>query len=553
MTPSNPIRPSGRLTHLVLAACLLALFAPLPAARAQTPPSVRIVDGASQFLVHGQTFLMLAGELGNSSAGTAAEADAILPRLAQLHVNTVLMPVPWDEIEPTEGRFDFSILDHWIAVARRQQLHLVLLWFGSWKNAFSEYAPAWVLADPARFPREISAEGLPTQILSPFGEQTAAADSRAFAALLAHLHSEDAADQTVLMIQVENEIGFLGLGGRDRSPQANRLFAGPVPPQLVQALAAHRDRLPHALAAQFNPDGAHWHAVFGDAADEAFMAWFYGRFVEQVAAAGKKQYPLPLYMNAQLPAPFERPGDYPSGAPHPIEQPIYRVAAPSIDFYAPDIYWPNFEDWVERYQAAGNAVFVPEARLDAAPFNALYAFGQARGFGFSPFDVDSLRPGDPPATPDPLLADEYGALGQMSSLILEAQQQNRIRALVLHETSLRPTQTVALGGFLFRATLARGWPSHTLSEKDGALMVLEAAPDTFYVLGTGLSVTVTRDPDTDNQLAGIASFEEGSFADGRFTPSRVLNGDQSDQGRRLLLNPRAFHVYRVRLYTAPRP
>jgi beta-galactosidase GanA len=181
------------------------------AARAQIAdspalPSVRVENGASQLLVAGHPYLVLGGELGNSSAGTAAQADTILPRLAGLHFNTVLMPVAWDEIEPQEGRFAFLVLDHWVDVAREQHLHLVLLWFGSWKNAFSNYAPEWVLTDTKRFPRAISAEGLPLEILSPLGEETAKCDSRAFAALMRHVREKDAAQQTVLMVQVENEI-----------------------------------------------------------------------------------------------------------------------------------------------------------------------------------------------------------------------------------------------------------------------------------------------------------------------------------------------------------
>src|ERR1035441_4878527 len=78
---------------------------------------------------------------------------------------------------------DFSILDHWIDIARQQHLHLVLLWFGAWKNAFSEYAPDWVKADMKRFPRAQSAHGMPTEILSTFGTETLRADSRAFRSL----------------------------------------------------------------------------------------------------------------------------------------------------------------------------------------------------------------------------------------------------------------------------------------------------------------------------------------------------------------------------------
>src|SRR5882672_2422497 len=205
-------------------------------------------NGAGQLIVNGQPFLILGGELGNSSAGTAAQADRIIPRLAALHVNTVLMPVAWEQLEPKEGSFDFSILDHWIEAARTQNIHLVLLWFGSWKNAFSNYAPAWVKSDAKRFPRAEAADGRPLEILSALSAETRGCDSRAFAALMHHLGEKDSEQQTVLMVQVENEAGYLG-PGRDRSPQANRIFRGPVPEVLVRALTARRLQLSPELAA----------------------------------------------------------------------------------------------------------------------------------------------------------------------------------------------------------------------------------------------------------------------------------------------------------------
>jgi Domain of unknown function (DUF5597)/Beta-galactosidase len=535
---------------VLLSAVLCFGFAvPQSVAIGQDLPAVRSEGGAQQLIVHGKPFLILGGELGNSSAGTAAQADVILPKLARMHFNTILMPLAWDEIEPAEGHFDFSIPDHWIEMARQQHLHLVFLWFGSWKNAFSEYAPEWVLSDTKRFPRAVSAEGLPLEILSPLGEETARSDGRAFAALTRHFRERDATQQTVLMVQVENEVGYLGVGGRDRSEAANRIFSGPVPLELRNYLHDHAGRVSPELAAHFNATGHTWKEMFGEAADEVFMAWEYGLFVDRVVKAGKAEYSLPMYMNAQLPAEFEQGGEYPSGGPHPYFQAVYRAAAPAVDFYSPDIYWPNFGYWVDRYKAAGNPVFVPEARLDAAPWNALYTFGEARGFGFSPFDVDSISADGPRPHDAAGVADLYAGLSSLSAQILKAQEAGKIRGLVLHESSARPLQTVSLGGFLFRATLSRSWPAKQLLVSDGGMMVIENAPNEFFIIGSGLTVTFLRDPDVDARIVGIASIEQVSNTDGKWVTERQLNGDQSDQGRALLMAVHEFQIYRVRLLT----
>lgn len=512
-------------------------------------PRVVVENGASQLLVGGKPYLILGGELGNSSAGTETQADQILPRLAALHVNTVLMPVAWEQLEPSEGRYDFRLLDHWIAAARKQHMHLVLLWFGSWKNGFSEYAPAWVKADTRRFPRAQAVDGSPLEILSTFGEETLRLDSKAFAALMAHLRAEDA-QQTVLMVQVENEVGVVG-ERRDRSAPADRAFQGEVPASLVAALRGNPALTPE-LAAHFHPQGRNWSEVFGDAADEVFMAWRYAGYIDAVAAAGKAQYALPMYLNAQLPAPLERAGEYPSGGPHPYFQQVYQAVARHIDFYAPDIYWPEFAQWVQRYQALGNPAFIPEARLDVSPYNALYLYGQARGFGFCPFGIDSLpAPGGNDASA-PLLMQVYGALRELGDTLPAAQAAGRTRGLVLHANSPRPQQAVALGGYLFEGTLSRSWPARTLETQDGAMLVLQSAPDEFYVVGTGLTVTIRRDADVDARVATIGSIEEVARSGGDWQVLRRLNGDQSNQGRQLMMDPHNARVYRVRMHAIER-
>ncbi|MGB7462841.1 MAG: beta-galactosidase [Candidatus Acidiferrum sp.] len=166
------------LTRLpcVVAICLLGALI----ANATEVPRIAKSGAGGQLVVNGKPYLILGGELGNSSAGTAAQADSILPQIARMHVNTVLMPVAWEQIEPVEGSFDFSILDHWMGAAREQRLHLVVLWFGSWKNGVSSYAPAWVNKDTKRYQRAVSADGDETDILSTLGAEIVKSDSRAF-------------------------------------------------------------------------------------------------------------------------------------------------------------------------------------------------------------------------------------------------------------------------------------------------------------------------------------------------------------------------------------
>jgi hypothetical protein len=356
------------------------------------------------------------------------------------------------------------------------------------------------------------------------------------------------------MVQVENEVG-VGGSTRDRSAQADRLFHSAVPEELLSDLRQHRDRLtPELLKAWTGADGT-WSQAFGDgaAASEIFMAWQYGRYIGQVAAAGKEAYALPMYVNAQLPAPRERPGEYPGGGPHPSYLEVWRAAAPAIDFYSPDIYWPNFEEWCQRFGENNNPLFIPEVRYEASPYCAFYAFGEARAFGFSPFAIDNIpdaasRPEE--ASRNALLS-AYAVLHQLSDLLPQAQAEGRTRALILHASSPRPSQTVSLGGYLFQATLARSWPANVIEQDDGAMLVLERAPAEFLIGGSSLRITVAKDLDQSSGSAGIASVEEGTLSDGLWKTTARLNGDENNQGRTIFLPAHEFTLRRVKLYTLP--
>jgi beta-galactosidase GanA len=270
-------------------AALLILLAPA-GAQAQTVPLPRIDsrDGRHALIVDGRPFLML-GAQANNSANYPAMLPEVWPTIRALHANTLEMPVAWEQIEPVEGRFDFSFLDTLLTQARANDVRLVLLWFGTWKNTSASYAPIWVKTDTNRFPRMRTRDGRTHYALSPHGRFTLEADRRAFVQLMTHLRDRDP-QRTVIMVQVENEAGSYQ-SPRDFSSEAERLFNGPVP----------------AAIARIRRPGT-WRELFGPRADQAFNAWYVARYIEEIAAAGRAVLDLPMYANASLSNPFSENG-----------------------------------------------------------------------------------------------------------------------------------------------------------------------------------------------------------------------------------------------------
>ena len=303
-----------------------------------------------------------------------------------MNLNSVLAPIYWELIEPQEGRFDFALVDSIIYSARKYDLKLVPLWFGSWKNSMSCYAPMWVKSDQQRFPRSRTKDGQAMEILTPFSEENRNADSRAFAALMKHIRQVDEKEQTVIMVQVENEIGMIP-DARDYCAQANASFAAPVPTELISYLYKNKETLvPEFLhmweKTNYQTAGT-FAQVFGQGlhTDELFMAWHFSRYTNYVAQAGKKEYPLPMYVNAALIRPGYQPGQYPSAGPLPHLLDIWRAGAPQIDFLAPDIYFTGFSEWCSKFDRSGNPLFIPEVGNEQSASNALYAFAQHKRHG----------------------------------------------------------------------------------------------------------------------------------------------------------------------------
>src|SRR5260370_22664285 len=227
---------------VVVAYALLATCALPVQATQESLPHLRRQGTATQLVVDGKPFLVLGGELGNSTSSSLDYMRPVWTKLVSLNLNTLLVPVYWELIEPSEGKFDFGLVDGLIQEARRHQLRLVPLWFASWKNSMSCYAPAWVKTDQRRFPRAQDGAGRAMEILSAFSKENFDADARAFAAFMRHLREVDWRDHTVIMVQVEKEIGMIP-DSRDRSAVAEKLFKQPVPTELMSYIEQHKENL----------------------------------------------------------------------------------------------------------------------------------------------------------------------------------------------------------------------------------------------------------------------------------------------------------------------
>jgi beta-galactosidase GanA len=491
-----------------------------------TAPYLRIQGSATQLIVDGAPFLILGGELHNSSSSSLEYMQPIWERMTAMHFNTVLVAVSWELIEPEEGHFDFTLVDGLLRDARSHGLRLILLWFGSWKNGMSSYIPLWVKRDTARFPRATLA-GRTAEVLSTLAEANWQADARAFAALMSHVRDVDSEQHTVIMVQVENEVGVMG-DSRDRSALAEQAFSQPVPQELISHLIAHRDLLGLELRNSWEAAGAHqngtWAEVFGASptTDEYFMAWQYARYVDHVTTAGKAAYSLPMFVNAWLShqEPQHLPGDWPSGGPLPHVLDIWLAGAPQIDLLTPDIYAPNFEQWCQRYTRRSNPLFIPEMRrTEDGARQVFYAIGQHDAIGTSPFAVDSLP--DPGNSP---LAQSYAALQQVAPLILANQGQSATAGFLLNLE--HPNVTRQLGGyeleialdtiFIFKAEIGYG-------------LIIATGPETFVGVGSGFQVTF-RPLTPGPAIAGIAAVDEGEYRAGAWVPGRRLNGDENAQG-----------------------
>jgi len=514
-------------------------------------PHLQKKGNKTQLIVNGKPFIIRGGELGNSSATSMESMEPIWSKLTDMNLNTVLTPVYWELIEPQKGKFDFSLIDNLILKARKENLKLVFLWFASWKNSMSSHAPAWVKLNQKKYPRVKDDKNRSHEILTPFSENNLQADLSAFQKLMQHIKDFDQNNQTVIMVQVENEIGMLPTA-RDYSSLANEAFDKQVPDELLKYMQKNKEKLVPEFFEVWKKNGfktsGNWQQVFGKGlhTDEIFMAWYFSKFTNTISKAGKETYAIPLFVNAALNAPEKKPGEYPSAGPLPHLMDVWKAAGTSVDFLSPDFYNPSFKHWNDLFTRQGDPLFIPEHRFDTtAPFKGLYAIGHYEAIGFSPFSIESVTD----AKKEPL-GKIYDFIRQLTPVIENNKGTGKIEGVLLDKEN--KSQIIKLGNyeFTFKHDYTLNWSDAAKDEiwPMASAIIIETETDEFYIAGSG--VVVTFKPLKNTSLnAGILKTDQGKFENGLWKTVRHFNGDQTHQGRHLRIAVGDYEIQKLRLYT----
>lgn len=453
-------------------------------------------------------------------------------------MNTIIASLSWEQIEPQEGVYDFHVVDELIADARANDLKLILIWFASWKNGITSYVPMWVQKDEARFPLARTKDGKKLPILSTLGGASAEADARAYAAVMRHIREVDSSEQTVVMIQMQNEVGLHGYT-RDYHPDAVKAFEGQVPSALISYLQERYDRLIPEMREAWDRQGKRtsgtWEEVFGkgDYTDELFMAWNYASYMEKVTAAGKEEYAIPVFVNAWIVQPEDlHPGNYPSGGPQAQNHDVWRAAAPHIDILSPDIYLDDYPGILRMYARAGNPVFVPESRdSQNGAANAAFTVGEMGGIGYSPFGLD----GKLDASGNETFSEFYHCAGSIADKILAAQAEGRICGVWLKGSNpffVKDERILGDWKICFELVSSGmrngGAPQVTggtyAPDAIGYAIAIDEGDGRMLFLGSNVRITFM--PADGKGVAGLGKVTEGYFENGEWHELRWLNGDE---------------------------
>jgi len=561
-----------------IVATTLALLCAV-AALAQEIPSLQNVNGKTCLVQDGKPLILLSGELHNSTASSISymEKEKTFDNLKAIGLNSVIATASWEIVEPTEGKFDFAEVDYVIKAARERDMKVMFIWFGAFKNPFMTYAPTWVKKDIKRFPRAKDENGKDLEMPCVLSDKMMKADAKAYCEFLKHVKSVDF-DQTVVMIQIENEPGIRG-AARDYSPLAEKAWKANVPDQLISYLKANDGNLKPDLQKAWSDNGrktkGNWEQVFGKSlveddgtnpilnqTEHFFTAYYYAKYLDYLSSEGKKVYALPTFTNASIFGVDSRGRSLGNGCSIPDFFDLYAAGAPTLDILTPNSYMQQIDQICEAFVWKGNPILIPESGTSA--LRGLYVIGEWDAIAFSPFGIDSFAAGASfqRSETQQKFFDCYDVLAQIEPMIQENIGKDSMRAVYLYNG--HASDTIEMGDYTITCTYGRrgfnigammapatggspvqgGRAAQQEPRFEGAALFIQVSPDEFYMIGDGVNAAFAVKEGVKSSFCNYDKIYEGEFIDGKFVPGRLLNGDE----RNAFLTPGKISALKVNMY-----
>ena len=516
------------------------------------------------FKVNGKPFFPLGAQSCNSSGYNDKHSETAFKAIQILHGNTLEIPVYWNQCEPKEGKYDFASVDGLITSARKYGIKLILLWFATWKNGNMDYAPAWVKTSPKRFKRVISQTGNEIWNLSSHCKENLEADKNAYAALCQHLKTKDSKEQTVIGIQIQNESGILG-SDRDYGTDGQAVFNSNVPAKLVTAMKkTGKGYVFETWQKAGGKTAGTWPELFGWEAGEFMTAWGIATYIDNMAAAGKKNYDIPMYINVWLmgqgwwPIPGEA---YPSGGAVTKVLDIYKWFTPHVDMISPDAHVAeskNYEAVCAAYAREDNPFFMPETGSagNAHAWNMFRAIADYNSLGDFFFGVERILAQDGSVRPEnQIVVDSVRCTAAVIPLLLKYQGTRKIHAVVQEDLSMSVLMDFEGYSGVVEFGDRRGgyngkdWkhPSNDVpkapSYNRGRGLIIQTGKNEFYLVGANYRLFLRPKSAVENLHPRLAiadfapkmpgwnmiSIDEGHFdRNGEFVIDQSRNGDEAD-------------------------
>ena len=442
-------------------------------------------------------------------------------------------------------------------MCKENNLKLCLIWFGTYKNGASTYAPEYVKKNPEKYWPIYSTNGHVSATLSPLCKETCKRDREAFRKLLQRAKELDK-DHIILGVQIENESGCLG-PARDYSERGNKSYKEKVPEDMIKLVKSIKKPCP--LTEFYTGKHGNWAETFGFYAPDIYMAYYFAKYINKVAEISKQLLDVPTYLNCWTHENGAKiPGvSYPSGGPTKNAIEIYKEFCKNIDMISADVYADNIDLFSAQalpYARKDNVFFLPESYPSLLQYPLIfrmikdYQLTGVHGLG-----IDTLL-------------DENGELVEKakgwqqainimkSSKELLEENIGSENFIAVYQMYGEPFKVYELGGYIIQILffnkndpiIAHVDARHR-GEKTNNLMPLgfifkAKEADTFYITGQGFvarftkKITVEQVTDSllldanhnKNAFHQYVSVEEGTYENGKYYPRRKRNGDEAEYG-----------------------